>query len=162
MDHLIKIKIILCVLLLMSGCINKKNIYIQNKTNKDILVHRRIVMNDYDRDYILKLKNSNYSVLETDTNSLIIDQIFEFKKDSLLFINTLNNNNKNGFTNDDYDKTYIYTKNFLIISGVDTISIDENDILLEINKQWNQIGPKEKKKRNEIIWNITDSFLIGQ
>ena len=161
MDHLIKIKIILCVLLLMSGCINKKNIYIQNKTNKDILVHRRIVMNDYDRDYILKLKNSNYSVLETDTNSLIINQIFELKKDSLLFINTLNNN-KNGFTNDDYDKTYIYTKNFLIISGVDTISINENDILLEINEQWNQIGSKEKKKRNEIIWNITDSFLMGQ
>jgi hypothetical protein len=141
------------------GCVSKKYIYLQNKTNHDIQIYKKEIV-DVGQDSVMKMamkKNNIHENYETGTLAIQYHKIL--KKDSLAFLDIVYGE-KSRTELVDPNSNY-FNGLLIIISNADTILFTQKEIMKKINESWSNKNSNSTIKlkayeKNQLIWEFED------
>ncbi|MDH6354072.1 hypothetical protein M2132_000394 [Dysgonomonas sp. PH5-45] len=116
------------------GCVSKKYIYIQNKTDHDIQVYKIDILdvgNDSDMKMVMQ-KNNLYSNLQNGKLTMRYQRVL--KPDSLAFLDVVYGE-KSKTELIDSNSNY-FNGLLVILSKTDTIMFNQTEIIQKVNEAW--------------------------
>ncbi len=141
------------------GCVSKKYIYIQNKTDHDIQVYKIDIL-DVGNDSVMKMimqKNNLYSNLENGKLTMRYQRVL--KPDSLAFLDIVYGE-KSKTELVDFTSNY-FNGSLIIVSKADTIKFNQKEIIQKVNEAWFERNTDSSIKlkaheKNRLIWKFRD------
>jgi hypothetical protein len=156
------VKILLLFLMIIScvSCVSKKYILIQNKTDHDIHIYKKVTYDIPKNDSVMKLviqKNNIDSYYKDEI--LTMDYYTILKKDSIVFLDIIYGE-KSKTELVDSNTNYLNTS-LMIISNSDTTRFTQREIIKKVNEVWvnrnsNPYVKLEAHEKNRLIWEFKD------
>ena len=125
---------LLFLFLIVFGCISKKYVYIQNKTDHDIHVYRTNIY-DIEQDSLIRMimqKNNHYNNYKE--GKLTMHYYKVLKPDSLVFLDVVYGE-KSKTELVDTNSNY-FNSSLVIVLNADTMLFIQKEIIQKINETW--------------------------
>ena len=151
------------VFFIVTSCISKHIVYLQNKTNSDIYIYQTVIYDIPKNDSLMKMimqKNNLYDNYKDE--KLIMRYHKILKPDSLAFLDIVYGE-KSKTELIDSNKYYFFSP-LMIVSNSDTIWFSQEKLMQKVNEAWSKrnSNPFIKLKAHEksrLIWEFRNDSL---
>jgi hypothetical protein len=146
-----------------TGCVSKKYIFVQNKTEHDIYIYKTVIYDIPENDSLMRMimqKNSLYDNYKE--GKLTMNYYKILKPDSLAFLDIVHGE-KSKTELIDSNKYYFFSP-LMIVSNSDTIWFSQEKIMQKVNEAWSKRDSNSSVKlkaheKTRLIWEFRNDSL---